>query len=102
MIVYLVELSFRPGGTFSQPDPLMVSVINQIEGPMTTLRDGRDQVKFPPTCGKPTTFRAKCERPLQSVMNFGSAAEADGHEYPFPGNASPDFGGRSVASRGLQ
>jgi hypothetical protein len=43
---------------------------------MITLRDGRDQVKFPSTCGKPTTFRAKCERPLQSVMNFGSAALA--------------------------
>jgi hypothetical protein len=51
-----------------------VSVINQIEGLIITLRDGRDQVKFPPACGKPTTFRAKCERPLQSVMNFGSAA----------------------------
>jgi len=51
-----------------------VSVINQIEGPIITLRDGRDQVTFPPTCGKPTTFRAKSERPLQSVMNFGSAA----------------------------
>jgi len=53
---------------------LQVSVINQNEGPIITLRDGRDQVKFPPTCGKPTTYRAKCERPLQSVMNFGSAA----------------------------
>jgi hypothetical protein len=52
----------------------MVSVINQMEGPIITLRDGRNQVKFPPTRGKPTTFRAKCERPLQSVMNFGSAA----------------------------
>ena len=41
-----------------------VSVINQIEGPIITLRDGRDQVKFQPTCGKPTTFRAKCERPI--------------------------------------
>jgi hypothetical protein len=52
-------------------------VINQIEGPIITLRDGRDQVKFPPTCGNPTTFRAKLgERPLQSVMNFGNAAGA--------------------------
>jgi len=34
-------------------------------------------VKFPPTCGNPTTFRAKLgERPLQSVMNFGIAATA--------------------------
>ena len=51
-----------------------MSVINQVEGLIVTLRDGRDQVKFAPTCGKPTTFRAKCERPLCSVMNFGSAA----------------------------
>ena len=29
------------------------------------IRDGRDQVKFQPTCGKPTTFRAQLgERPL--------------------------------------
>jgi hypothetical protein len=73
-------------------------VINQIEGPIITLRDGRDQLKFPPTCGNPTTFRAKLgERPLQSVMNFGNAAVdracrllggcvalSDGHEYPLP------------------
>jgi hypothetical protein len=45
-------------------------------GSNENLRDGRDQVKFPPTCGKPTTFSSKCERPLQSVMNFGSAAQA--------------------------
>jgi len=43
----------------------LVSVINQIEEPIITLRDGQDQVKFPPTCGKPTTFRDKLgERPL--------------------------------------
>jgi len=60
--------------TIDHVDFNVVSVINQIEGPIITLRDGRDQVTFPPTCGKPTTFRAKSERPLQSVMNFGSAA----------------------------
>jgi hypothetical protein len=42
-----------------------MSVINQIEGPTITPRDGRDQVNFPQTCGKPKTFRAKLgERPL--------------------------------------
>jgi hypothetical protein len=51
---------------------------------MITLRDGRDQVKFSPTCGKPTTFRAKCERPLQSVMNFGSAALTDLRKFELP------------------
>ncbi len=63
---------------------------NQIEGQIITLRDGRDQVKFPPTCGKPTTFRAKCERPLQSVMNFGSAAGADSDECPVSGGQTSE------------
>ena len=50
-------------------------------GAEITLRDGRDQVKFPPTCGNPTTFRAKLgERPLQTTMNYGNAAFADVRE----------------------
>jgi hypothetical protein len=44
------------------------------------IRDGRDQVKFQPTSDKPTIFRARLgERPLWSVVNFGSAAVAVGH-----------------------
>jgi hypothetical protein len=33
-----------------------MSVINQIEGPIITPRDGRDQVNFPQTFGKPKKF----------------------------------------------
>lgn len=47
-----------------------VSLINQIEGPIITLRDGRNQEKISPDCGKAATIRGN----TSSCFGVNSAA----------------------------